>query len=108
MPKTNNTKIVTPPTQKSATLATSEFIDLQKAHPVWRWHIQDLALLGVFAIDSQTTPEFQPDQIITRREYARWLVNANNTMYSNNPAKQIRLASPSTQPAFRDILSQDA
>ncbi|MFM6217320.1 MAG: S-layer homology domain-containing protein, partial [Dolichospermum sp.] len=108
LPKTNNTKIVTPPTHKSATLATSEFIDLQKAPPEWRSHIQDLALLGVFAIDSQTTPEFQPDQIITRREYARWLVNANNTMYSNNPAKQIRLASPSTQPAFRDILSQDA
>ncbi|MFM8007258.1 MAG: S-layer homology domain-containing protein, partial [Dolichospermum sp.] len=61
LPKTNNTKIVTPPTHKSATLATSEFIDLQKAPPEWRSHIQDLALLGVFAIDSQTTPEFQPD-----------------------------------------------
>jgi hypothetical protein len=28
-------------------------------------------------------------------------------MYANNPAKQIRLASSSTQPAFRDILAKD-
>ena len=108
LPKTNNTKIVTQPTNKSETLATSEFIDLQKAPPEWRSHIQDLALLGVFSIDPKTTQEFLPNKIITRREYARWLVNANNTMYSNNPAKQIRLASPGTQPAFRDILPQDA
>lgn len=107
LPKTNNTKIVTQPTSKSETLATSEFIDIQKLPPEWRSHIQDLALLGVFSSDPKTTQEFLPDKIITRREYARWLVNANNTMYSNNPAKQIRLASPSTQPAFRDILSQD-
>jgi hypothetical protein len=107
LPKTNNTKIVTQPTNKSETLATSEFIDIQKVPPEWRSHIQDLALLGVFSSDPKTTQEFLPDKIITRREYARWLVNANNTMYSNNPAKQIRLASPSTQPAFRDILSQD-
>nr|WP_199290862.1 MULTISPECIES: S-layer homology domain-containing protein [unclassified Anabaena] len=108
LPKTNNTKIVTQPTNKSETLATPEFIDLQKAPPEWRSHIQDLALLGVFSIEPKTTQEFLPNKIITRREYARWLVNANNTMYSNNPAKQIRLASPSTQPAFRDILPQDA
>ena len=108
LPKTNNTKIVTQPTNKSETLATPEFIDLQKAPPEWRSHIQDLALLGVFSIDPKTTQEFLPNKIITRREYARWLVNANNTMYSNNPAKQIRLASPGTQPAFRDILPQDA
>ena len=108
LPKTNNTKIVTQPTNKSETLATPEFIDLQKAPPEWRSHIQDLALLGVFSSDPKTTQEFLPNKIITRREYARWLVNANNTMYSNNPAKQIRLASPGTQPAFRDILPQDA
>ena len=107
LPKTNNTKIVTQPTNKSEILATPEFIDIQKVPPEWRSHIQDLALLGVFSSDPKTTQEFLPDKIITRREYARWLVNANNTMYSNNPAKQIRLASPSTQPAFRDILSQD-
>lgn len=107
LPKTNNTKIVTQPTSKSETLATSEFIDIQKVPPEWRSHIQDLALLGVFSSDPKTTQEFLPNKIITRREYARWLVNANNTMYSNNPAKQIRLASPSTQPAFRDIPPQD-
>jgi hypothetical protein len=62
--------------------------------------------LGVLSIEPKTN-EFLPDKIITRREYARWLVAANNAMYANNPAKQIRLASSSTQPAFRDILAKD-
>jgi hypothetical protein len=75
-----------------------------------RQHIQDLAALGVLSIESNagksdtaTTNQFEPSKIITRREYARWLVAANNAMYANNPAKQIRLASESVQSAFSDV-----
>jgi S-layer homology domain len=111
LPKTNNTNVATQPTSQptsqTETLAAQEFTDIQKAPPEWRSHIQDLAALGVLSIEPKTTNEFLPDKIITRREYARWLVAANNAMYANNPAKQIRLASPSTQPAFRDIFSKD-
>jgi hypothetical protein len=106
LPKTNNTNVVTQPSNQPEILAAQEFTDIQKVPPEWRTHVQDLATLGVLSIEPKTN-EFQPDKIITRREYARWLVAANNAMYANNPAKQIRLASSSTQPAFRDILAKD-
>ena len=114
LPNINNPNVVTQPTAQSTSQptsqpeasATQEFTDIQKAPPEWRSHIQDLATLGVLSIEPKTN-EFLPDKIITRREYARWLVAANNAMYANNPAKQIRLASSSTQPAFRDILTKD-
>jgi len=53
------------------------------------------------------TNSFEPSKNMTRREYARWLVAANNAMYINNPAKQIRLASESTQPTFSDVSKTD-
>ena len=107
LPNTNSPNITTQPTTQPETLTTQEFTDIQKAPPEWRSHIQDLAALGVLSIEPKTNNEFLPDKIITRREYARWLVAANNAMYANNPAKKIRLAATSTQPAFRDILTQD-
>ncbi|MBE9231168.1 S-layer homology domain-containing protein [Cuspidothrix issatschenkoi LEGE 03284] len=113
LPQTNNTQVITQPTTQPEISAAQEFVDIQKAPPEWRnlqqaqlTHIQDLAALGVLSLEPKTN-EFLPDKIITRREYARWLVAANNAMYANNPAKQIRLASSSTQPAFRDILAKD-
>ena len=110
LPNINNLNVVTQPTSEPTsqpkTFVTQEFTDIQKAPPEWQSHIQDLATLGVLSIEPKTN-EFLPDKIITRREYARWLVAANNAMYANNPAKQIRLASSSTQPAFRDILTKD-
>jgi hypothetical protein len=88
---------------------TSEFSDLNKVSPELRQHIEDLAALGVLSVESNAaksntaTNQFEPNKIITRREYARWLVAANNAMYANNPAKQIRLASESGQSAFSDV-----
>ncbi|ABA22792.1 S-layer region-like protein [Trichormus variabilis ATCC 29413] len=92
----------------------SEFNDVNKAPQQLRQYIQDLAALGVFSSASSKNKnnnpanQFEPGRIITRREYARWLVNANNAMYANNSAKQIRLAGESTQAAFTDVSSQDA
>jgi S-layer homology domain len=98
------------------TVAPVEFTDLNKVPQVVRQHIQDLAKLGVLSPELQvnkknsqsTTNQFAPSKTITRREYARWLVAANNAMYANNPAKQIRLASESAQPAFTDLSAKDA
>lgn len=90
-------------------ITTSEFSDLNKVSPELRQHIQDLAALGVLSVESNAaksntaTNQFEPNKIITRREYARWLIAANNAMYANNPAKQIRLASESGQSAFSDV-----
>jgi hypothetical protein len=49
----------------------------------------------------------KPNKIVTRREYARWLVAANNQIYASRQAKQIRLAVDSSEPAFSDIPKTD-
>jgi S-layer homology domain len=91
--------------------ASEEFSDLNKTPQELRQHIQDLAALGVLSIEPQptktnsnSTTQFEPSKIITRRIYARWLVAANNTMHPNKP---IRLATESTQPAFSDVPKTD-
>ena len=110
-PKTTATPEATQPT---ATSSIPNFSDLSKAPPELRQYIQDLTALGVLSVDSNaaknnntTTNQFQPGKIITRREYARWLVAANNAIFANNPAKQIRLAPPSVQSAFSDVSKTD-
>ncbi|MEH2327889.1 S-layer homology domain-containing protein [Nostoc sp.] len=102
-------------TTPTATPESQAFNDLNKAPQEWRQHIQDLAALGVLSIEAKTTKsnstnttnQFEPGKIVTHREYARWLIAANNAVYTNNPAKQIRLASESTQPAFSDVSAKD-
>lgn len=74
----------------------------------------DLAQLGVLKVRSKsggnleaasTLPE--PNKVITRREYARWLVAANNQIFAGRQAKQIRLAVESSEPAFSDVPKTD-
>ncbi|BAZ01613.1 S-layer domain-containing protein [Tolypothrix tenuis PCC 7101] len=100
----------------TVTREAQEFSDLNKVPQELRQHIQDLAKLGVLSPESSvnksnsntTSNLFAPSKTITRREYARWLVAANNAMYANNPAKQIRLVSESAQPAFSDVSAKDS
>ncbi|MBD2726785.1 S-layer homology domain-containing protein [Nostoc sp. FACHB-892] len=101
-------------TTSTATAESQEFNDLNKAPQEWRQYIQDLAALGVLSIEPEatksnttTTNQFEPGKIVTHREYARWLIAANNAMYASNPAKQIRLASETTQPVFSDVSAKD-
>lgn len=84
---------------------------LDKLPPTLRQQIEDLAALGVLTITpsgAKNSPEtsstqFEANKVITRREFARWLVAANNQIYANRPGQQIRLASDTTQPAFQDV-----
>ena len=77
-------------------------------------YVADLAQLEVLKVrttenanleTSSTLPK--PNKTITRREYARWLVAANNQIYASRQAKQIRLAVESSEPAFSDISKTD-
>lgn len=91
--------------------ASQNFTDLDKLPQELRQHIDDLAELGVLNINSSNSKsnseanstKFEPNKIITRREFARWLVAANNRIYANRPGQQIRLASDTAQPAFQDV-----
>ena len=87
------------------------FSDLEQVTPQLRQYIEDLAALGVLtrlkSDDSAKTNLFKPNQTITRREYALWLVAANNKLHLNQAGKQIRPASQTSQPAFQDIKPND-
>ena len=72
---------------------------------------EDLIELGILSqkptgdrANKNTINELELNKIISRREYARWLLTANNRIYAHNPSKQIRLASNSAAPAFQDVL----
>ncbi|MFM7425713.1 MAG: S-layer homology domain-containing protein, partial [Elainella sp.] len=80
------------------------FADLEQAPAELRSYITDLAKLGVLGNQAN----FNPNGEITRRQYALWLVKANNQIYANQPARQIRLASGSTdKPVFQDLPPSD-
>lgn len=87
------------------------FSDLNQAPEELRPYIQDLAQLGVLTAQAnatnQATQEFKPNAIVTRREYARWLVAANNAIYRDRPAQKIRLGVSSDEPIFRDVPRTD-
>jgi uncharacterized protein YcfL len=71
--------------------------------------ITQLGQLGVF---DTTTGKFTPQKPITRAEFVRWLVRANNAMFAGTPDKILRLPEtgkatfsdvPPTHPDFRYI-----
>lgn len=67
--------------------------------------VQHSIALGI--TNDTSVEAFQPNEIITRREYARWLINANNQIYADDPGKQIRLASGTGEPVFQDVPKSD-
>lgn len=99
---------VTPTIESSPTAISStssqNFTDLEKVPQQWRQNIDELANLGILTINqSAKNNQLEPNKTITRREFSRWLVAANNRIFANRPGQQIRLASDSSQPAFQDV-----
>ncbi len=97
------------------TATAQTFSDLSKAPQQLRPYIQDLANLGVLVTETSSGNSktaagqpFEPNKPITRREFARWLVAANNRLNATRPARQLRLAVETAQPSFRDVPRNDA
>ncbi|HEY9815269.1 MAG TPA: S-layer homology domain-containing protein [Candidatus Obscuribacterales bacterium] len=96
-----------------------QFADLDEAPEDLRPYLLDLAELGVLepetvdadAADPSDPPDqndvLRPNQPVTRREFARWLVAANNQLFSDRPSYRIRLATDTAQPAFQDVPPSD-
>ncbi|HEY9656401.1 MAG TPA: S-layer homology domain-containing protein, partial [Crinalium sp.] len=100
--------------QASGTDGAIAFSDLTKAPKQLQQYVSDLAQLGVLTPASSSKASqakektlFEPNSVITRRDYVRWLVAANNRLYAAQPAKQIRLSTDAAQPAFQDVPRQD-
>lgn len=79
-----------------------------------RQFVADLSQLEVLKVRTTESANLEtasslpkPNKIVTRREYARWLVAANNQIYASRQAKQIRLAVDSSEPAFSDVPKTD-
>lgn len=87
------------------TFTAQSFSDLAQAPEELQPYVEDLAQLGVLTLTATTdnSSQFKPNQAITRREYARWLVATNNRIYRDRPANKIRLGVSSSPPAFQDV-----
>lgn len=89
------------------------FADVNKAPKELRSFVTELGELGVLTPakiagkNESNNPIFEPNKVITKREFARWIMAANNQIQVNQPAKQIRLANESSQPAFQDVPRTD-
>mgnify|MGYP001794184350 CR=1 FL=1 len=112
-PIQSGTTATQPQNNSQNIINSSEFDDFNQAPQELQPYILDLAKLGVLSVPSNAaktnnpTNQFQPNKNITRRQYARWLVAANNTMYANSPSKLIRLAGASNKSAFSDVAKTD-
>ncbi len=94
----------------AALLSSNTRIALSDVAADLRPYVKDLMALQLFskaAAQQETNAEaaivFEPNQPITRGQYARWLLTANNLFYSDQPSKKIRAAGPSATPAFQDV-----
>ena len=103
------------PQTQIASDSALDFSDLDQAPQQLQSYIEDLGTLGILTSNSAanksnsaaTDNKFNPSQNITRRDFARWLVAANNRFYANRPSQQIRLAAKDVQPAFSDVKPSD-
>ncbi len=84
-----------------------DFTDLDEVSDQLRQPLKSVAALGIltpYTGNSNTdVSKFAPNQIITRGEYANWLLAANNRYYKDDPGKKILLATKTSEPAFPDV-----
>ena len=92
-------------------IATIHFSDLNETPEQLQKYVRDVAELGILTPYEENGKinihQFAPNKPITRREYARWLVDINNHFYASSSGQKIHLATKSDQPAFKDININD-
>lgn len=86
---------------------TGTFNDLAKTPDPLRGKVKDLAKLGILTPAEEGKKQFAPNEPVTRRTFARWLFEANNTLYRDRASQQIRPVREAKTPAFQDISPDD-
>ena len=96
-------------TTTTPAIVKTGFSDLNETPELLQEAVTEVAALDILNPHSEAEDKkkFAPNEPITRREYARWLVTANNKYYGQSPGKKIRVASHSSQLAFKDITTND-
>ncbi|MEM6611862.1 MAG: S-layer homology domain-containing protein [Cyanobacteria bacterium P01_C01_bin.72] len=99
------------PTQpeNSYSLSDTDFADLDEVPTQLQQPIESVAALNILTpytgkANVELT-KFAPNEVITRGEYARWLITANNRYYADDPSKKIYVATKTSQSAFNDVKS---
>ncbi len=92
---------------KSFNLSGVNFQDLDQAPEQLRQPLESVAALDIltpYTGDGNIElSKFAPNKIITRGEYAHWLITANNRYFQDSSDKKIYLASTTNEPAFQDV-----
>lgn len=100
--------------EQSLQVFNSSGVDFDDLDQVPEQLLQPLKLVAALDIltpytgnNSVELSKFAPNQVITKGEYARWLVAANNRYFADNAGKKIYLATTVSQPAFQDVKSNN-
>ena len=84
-----------------------DFTDLDNVPEQLSQPLETVANLGILTPYTQEgnveLGKFAPNASITRGEYARWLVAANNRYYQSDSGKKIYVVKNTAQPAFQDV-----
>ena len=90
------------------TNAVTNFSDLAEVREQLQQAVKEVAAVGILTPQNKDNPDkFAPNELITRRDYARWLVSANNKFHDNSPGNKIHLTKKTNQLAFKDIELDD-
>lgn len=70
-----------------------------------RPYVKDLLALDLLPspATSGSGSSFQPNQVISRSDYAQWLFTVNNRFYADRSDRRIRAGLASSAPAFKDV-----
>ncbi len=93
-------------------LSPNSYTDVNQAPSYLQPFVTELAQLGVLNLSETEKAKsgatnFLPNKPVSRREFARWLFAANNQLYRDRPAQQIRSGNREIQSAFRDVPTSD-
>ena len=106
------------PKQIEPAVVAGDYVDIDKAPEETQPYLVDLIELDLLkgrastkSADgkTQTAPadQFRPNQAVTRREYARWLLATNNRFYADQRSRKIRAGVNSSSPVFKDVSTSD-
>lgn len=92
-------------TTRTSRTTSTQFTDLDEVAEPLQPYVEEVAALDV--LTATTDNQFQPGEPITRRDFANWLVAANNRIYRDRAGQQIREVPNSDTPAFSDVPQSD-
>ncbi len=107
------------PKQVDPAVVAGDYVDIDKAPEEIQPYLVDLIELDLLKttpsaksadgkIQAVPADQFRPNQVITRREYARWLLATNNRFYTDQRSRKIRAGVNSSSPIFKDVPTGDS